>query len=74
MSKDSTLKINSDLKSNIVNIAIDDEIKIKAKLLDVPQAGCLGLISQAIAFRIEENYHAAVFADKQKIHCFRIRT
>ena len=44
MSKDSTLKINSDLKSNIVNIAIDDEIKIKAKLLDVPQAGCLGLI------------------------------
>ena len=68
MSKDSTLKINSDLKSNIVNIAIDDEIKIKAKLLDVPQAGCLGLISQAIAFRIEENYHAAVFADKQKIH------
>ena len=68
MSKDSTLKINSDLKSNIVNIAIDDEIKIKAKLLDVPQAGCLGLISQAIAFRIEENYHAAVFVDKQKIH------
>lgn len=68
MSNESVLKINSDLKSNVVNIFIDDETKIKTKLLDVPQGGCLGLISQAIAFKIEESYHAAVFADKQIIH------
>ena len=68
MSNDTTLKINSDLKSNVVNILIDDGLAIKTKLLDVPQAGCLGLISQAVAYRIEENYHAAVFADNQIIH------
>lgn len=68
MSNDTILKINSDLKSNVVNIIIDEDLSIKTKLLDVPQAGCLGLISQAVAYRIEENYHAAVFADKQIIH------
>jgi hypothetical protein len=68
MDKDSILKINSDLKSNIININIDDNTSIKTKLLDVPAGGCLGLISQAVGFRIEENYHAAVFADKNKVH------
>ncbi len=68
MDKDSILKINSDLKSNIINVNIDDTTSVKVKLLDVPSGGCLGLISQAVAFRIEENYHAAVFADKNKVN------
>lgn len=61
------LKINFDLKSNSFDI-LHGKGKINTVLMDAPVDSCIGSISQAVAYKIEDNYHIAVYADNNKIN------
>lgn len=61
------LKINSDLKSNVFDFILDEN-KISVTLLDAPLNSCIGSISQAIAYKVEDNYHIALYSDQKKLH------
>lgn len=61
------LKINSNLNSNTFDILLSDK-KLNVILLDAPVNSCIGSISQAIAYKIEEDYHIALYADNNLIN------
>ena len=61
------LKLQSNLNDNNLDVVIGQN-KFKITLLDAPVNSCLGAISQAIAYQIEENFHIALYAENNKLN------
>jgi hypothetical protein len=54
--------LKPDLNSNKFELSIGQH-KLNFVILDAPINSCIGSISQAIAYKIEEDYHVALYAD-----------
>ena len=61
------LKLQSNLNDNNLDVVIGQN-KLKITLMDAPTNSCLGAISQAIAYQIEENFHIALYAENNKLN------